>query len=111
MTHRDEPGLSEAPSCSLSPDALTGRVSEWRALSAHAVRRQVEAGRVVSRYPNRPEIAQWLARLVAAESDCCPFLDFDVHEHDGVIDVELRYPPQFAPMLTAVLGGDDATAR
>jgi hypothetical protein len=40
---------------------------------------------------------------VEAEKDCCPFLEFDVRERDSTIEVELRYPPEFAATLASVL--------
>jgi MerR family transcriptional regulator, copper efflux regulator len=105
MSHANDTGPFNAPGCTLSPDGLTGRVNEWREVAAHALRRRVEPGRVVTSYPNRPELAQRLTRLIAAERQCCPFLDFTVRHDEAVIAVELRYPPQFADMLATVLDG------
>jgi hypothetical protein len=89
--------------CSLSPNALSERQGAWRSLTTQALQRRVEPGCVLSTYPNRPEIVQRLAELVEAEKECCPFLEFDIREGDSVIEVELRYPPEFAPMLASVL--------
>jgi hypothetical protein len=93
----------ERASCSLSPNALSERGGAWRSLMAQALHRRVEPGRVLGTYPNRPEIAQSLAQLVEAEKDCCPFLEFDIRESDSTIEVELRYPPEFAATLAPVL--------
>lgn len=109
MTDTDDTAAFEAPGCRLSADALPGRVSEWRALAAQALQHRIGGGRVVSAYPNRPDIAQRLARLVAAEKDCCPFLDIDVDHGDAVINVELGYPPQFAATVTGIFS-DEAQA-
>src|SRR5919106_1609018 len=89
--------------CSLSPDALSERRGAWRSLTAQALDRRVEPGRVLSTYPKAPEIARSLARLVEAEKDCCPFLEFDVRESDSTIEVELRYPPEFGASLASLL--------
>ena len=93
----------ERATCSLSPNALSERRGAWRSLMAQALHRRVEPGRVLSTYPNGPEIAKSLAQLVEAEKDCCPFLEFDIRESDSTIEVELRYPPEFAAMLASVL--------
>lgn len=89
--------------CSLSPNALFERRGAWRTLMAQALHRRVEPGRVLSIYPNAPEIARSLAQLVEAEKDCCPFLEFDIRESDSTIEVELRYPPEFAATLASLL--------
>jgi hypothetical protein len=89
--------------CSLSPNALAERRGAWRSLMAQALDRRVEPGRVLSTYPNGPEIARSLAQLVEAEKDCCPFLEFVIREGDSTIEVELRYPPEFAATLASVL--------
>ena len=89
--------------CSLSPDGLSERRGAWRSLMAQALHRRVEPGRVLSTYPNGPEIARSLAQLVEAEKDCCPFLEFDIRESDSTIEVELRYPPEFAATLASVI--------
>jgi hypothetical protein len=93
----------EPAACRLSPNALSERGGAWRSLMAEALHRRVEPGRVLGTYPNRPEIAQSLAQLVEAEKDCCPFLEFDIRESDSTIEVELRYPPEFAATLASVL--------
>jgi hypothetical protein len=93
----------ERATCSLSANARSDRGGSWRSLIAQALHRRVEPGRVLSTYPNGPEIARSLAQLVEAEKDCCPFLEFDIRESDSTIEVELRYPPEFAAMLASVL--------
>jgi hypothetical protein len=93
----------ERATCSLSPNALSERRGAWRSLIAQALDRRVEPGRVLSTYPKGLEIARSLAQLVEAEKDCCPFLEFDIRESDSTIEVELRYPPEFAATLASVL--------
>jgi hypothetical protein len=93
----------EQATCSLSLNALSDRQGAWRSLMAQALDRRVEPGRVLSTYPNRPEIVRSLAQLVEAEKDCCPFLEFEIRECDSTIGVELRYPPELASTLASVL--------
>jgi hypothetical protein len=85
------------PACSLTPGRLEQRISEWHALSAQALEHHdVGEGLLRSTFPNRPDIAKRLRHLIAAENECCPFLEFHVREHDEVLEVELGYPPDFA---------------
>jgi MerR family transcriptional regulator, copper efflux regulator len=93
----------ERAGCSLSPTALSERRDAWHSLMAQALHRRVEPGRVLSTYPNAPEVARSLAQLAEAEKDCCPFLEFDIRESDSTIEVELRYPPEFAATLASLL--------
>jgi MerR family copper efflux transcriptional regulator len=93
----------ERATCTLPPDALSERRGAWRSLMAQALHRRVEPGRVLSTYPNAPEIARSLVQLAEAEKDCCQFLEFDIRESDSTIEVELRYPPEFAAVLASVL--------
>jgi hypothetical protein len=93
----------EAAACSLSPKALSDRIGAWRSLTTQALQRVVEPGRILGTYPKRAAIAHGFAELVEAEKECCPFLEFDIRERDSVIEVELRYPPEFTATLAAVL--------
>jgi hypothetical protein len=95
---------SGAAACSLTPDALGNRVGDWRSLTEQALHREFGAGWVLGTYPNTPAIAHGFAELIEAEKECGPFFQFHVHERDTMLQVELRYPPHFAPSLASVLG-------
>lgn len=95
---------ADHPACSLEPDALARRLEEWRALDAHTLRRRTAGGIVVTTYPDRPDVAAEVSRLVAAEGECCSFLSFEVREGEGTIEVELRFPPAFAATVASALG-------
>jgi hypothetical protein len=60
------PALSgtDAAACSLAPGALGDRVDDWRSLTAQALHREIEPGRVLSTYPNNPHIARRFAELI-----------------------------------------------
>ena len=96
--------------CSLSNDDLQGRMLAWRELGATAIDRTLEPGRVTTTYPPDPAIAERLDALIAAEAECCAFLEFDVRRSADSLVVELRYPPEFEPMLALVIP-DDAHRR
>jgi hypothetical protein len=92
----------EGFACSLSPAEMLDRLVGWRALAGEALSRRSEPGRVVSVYPRRHDIAARLEELIEAETQCCPFLVFAVRETEQVIEAELRYPPEFQPIVAMI---------
>jgi hypothetical protein len=67
--------------CTLSAADLEVRLAELRALGSDALRDVSEqAGRAVLRFRSGPDVARRVDAAVAAESECCAFLDFHV-EH------------------------------
>ena len=93
---------SEALSCSLPAAELLDRLAAWNALAQEALSRSAEPGRVVSTYPRSEALAARLQELIDSEARCCPFLVFDVRETDEVIEAELRYPPEFEPIVSMI---------
>jgi hypothetical protein len=71
--------------CSLGAGDLEIRVAEIRALGSDGLLGVVEGeGRAVLRFRPDPQIRSRLEAVVAAESDCCAFLDFQLaHGHDA----------------------------
>ena len=65
--------------CTLTPDGMTARLALIDALAADGLldRTPTDAGLRV-RLRDTPEIEQRTRELVAAESACCAFLDFDL---------------------------------
>lgn len=94
---------AHAETCTLDPGALGDHIDAWRQLTALALHREAHPGRVVSTYPRSPYTTARLNHLVNAERECCSFLKFDMREEKDVVTVELHYPPEFAPLLAAVL--------
>lgn len=89
--------------CTLAPTALRGRLVDWEAVLAHAARR--------SRLDNgvRVELAtdvplDELARLVAAEHDCCQFLDFAITVDPRGIALEVTAPADALPIVESLFG-------
>ena len=71
----------------LSATDLRERGEELRALGADGLLDSTgEAGRAVLRFRPDPSIRQRVDAIVAAESECCAFLDFRVeHGHDATV--------------------------
>ena len=91
--------MTDGATCSLDEMALAERLAQWRELAAEAVPVEITPGRSVSDHRNSPDVRQRLSALIDAERDCCSFLDFTVQERGDHLRVELRYPPEFEPML------------
>lgn len=95
--------------CALEPADLFERVRQWRELARHALGRTVTEGKAVATYPRRDDLGRRLRELIEAEAACCPFLEFDLRERQDAFEVELRFPPEFAPMLEAILPAAGST--
>lgn len=91
---------TDAAACTLPDAGLAQRMESWREVAGQAVSRRASSGRVVSTYP--AEMRQRVEMLIAAEAECCPFLSFEVRGDDALVEVELRYPPDFEAMVTAI---------
>jgi hypothetical protein len=67
--------------CSLGATDLAARGAELRALGGDGLLQvSEEPGRAVLRFRPAPDIRRRLEAIVAAESECCPFLDFRLEQ-------------------------------
>ncbi len=83
----------------------------WRQVVSRATSHDIHYGRVVATYPivaTYPKDARLLDRLhelIAAEAECCPFLEFTVEERPDSVLTELRLPEETpARMRTLIVG-------
>lgn len=93
--------MSELPiACTLTPDGMAARLALIDALAAEGLldRTRTDAGLRV-RLRDTPGIERRTRALVAAESRCCPFLDFALEREDGALVLEIRGPAEAAPVL------------
>ena len=95
---------NETLACSLAGDELVGRIREWTQVTARATSRHVEKGRIVSTYPIDEELLRRLRELIAAEAECCSFMQFEVKEGPDQVTVELRVPDEMSEALAVMLG-------
>lgn len=82
--------------CSLTASGQRERLSEWKSLLAVAEsREELPTG---MRFRFRPDLAERVRSLAAAEQECCSFLRFDVVEasKDVVMTVETEEAGQEA---------------
>ena len=89
--------------CTLESSELIERIAEWREVSSQAISRRVEAERITSTYPPDPDLLERLQDLIAAEAECCAFLDFTIQEGERQTVVELAFPADARPLIEAVM--------
>lgn len=73
--------------CTLDPSQMPQRGDEIRALGRDGLRAVERGARSVTlRFLSDPAIRERVARIVAAESKCCAFLDFTLtDDQDGTV--------------------------
>jgi hypothetical protein len=70
--------------CSLTGDGQRERLNEWKSLLAVAASREELPNGMRFRF--RPNLAERVRSLAAAEQECCSFLRFDTAEaEDGLV--------------------------
>jgi hypothetical protein len=86
--------------CTLTPDRMTARLALIDALSAEGLigRTPTDAGLCV-RLRDTPEIERRTRELVAAESECCAFLEFELRHDDGDLVLEISGPEDARPVI------------
>ncbi len=101
MTHEN---AQPPPACSLSSDDARTRQAEWSALLARAAltRAPVAGGMRVVLKP-LPGVRSELERLVAAERDCCPFLELAVDRSDAGLVLTVTAPADAEPIVQELL--------
>ncbi|HEY1595818.1 MAG TPA: hypothetical protein VGF74_10520 [Thermoleophilaceae bacterium] len=84
------PNFDVPIACSLSATDARTRKADWERLLRRAAttRTPVAGGTRIALAPLEGVRAE-LERLVAAERECCPFLDFDVDDAGGVLVVTI----------------------
>lgn len=89
--------------CTLGGADMPERISDWRAiLTTVAVREPLDGGVRMIFEPNA-SISE-IARLAAAENECCTFFSFAITiDHRGMA-LEVTAPPDGAEVLTAAFG-------
>jgi hypothetical protein len=85
--------------CTLTPDGMTARLALIDALAADGLldRRPTDTGLRV-RLRDTPEIERRTRELIAAESACCPFLDFNLTSDGGDLVLDIAGPQEARPV-------------
>ncbi len=86
--------------CTLTPDGMTARLALIDALAADGLldRTATDVGLRV-RLRDTPEIEQRTRELVAAESECCAFLRFELGRENGELVLDIAGPADARPVI------------
>jgi hypothetical protein len=101
--------MREPLACSLTGPELTERLAEIAAAGEQAVRVGDEL-----RFPAGAATRERLEAIVAAESRCCPFLDFELRESGADLVLTIDAPPEAEPVaaeLRDAFGGREDAER
>jgi hypothetical protein len=93
--------MSDLPiACTLTPDGLTARVALIDALATDGLidRTPTDAGLRV-RLRDTPEIERRTRELIAAESTCCAFLDFNLDRDGDDLVLDIAGPGDARPVI------------
>lgn len=86
--------------CALTPDGLAARLALIDALAADGLLdcTATDVG-MRARLRDTPDIEQRTRELVAAESECCAFLDFCLGRQDGDLVLDISGPADAWPVI------------
>jgi len=107
---------SEPPiACPLSADELPARLAEMTAIGEEALdQAEVDGTHAVLRFRPAADTRTRLERVVAAESQCCAFLDMDLSDERELVVLTIDAPDGAEPVLEELVGsfrGDAQPAR
>src|SRR3954471_13309296 len=93
--------MPELPiACTLTPDDTTARLGLIDALAADGLLDRTPTDRGVRlRLRDTPEIEQRIRELIAAESECCAFLDFELGRDGGDLVLNSAGPGDARPVI------------
>jgi hypothetical protein len=93
--------MTEIPmACTLSPDRMRDRAALIDGLARDAlIAREEIAGGVRSRLRDAPGVERRARELVAAETECCAFLSFELERHGGELWLDVTGAPEARPVI------------
>jgi DNA-binding transcriptional MerR regulator len=90
--------------CTLAPDQMGDRISQWRAVLDEVVSREQIEGGIRLNFASGEGLAAAVADLAEREHGCCSFFDFDVRIGRGGLALVVRAPDAAAGLVAAVFG-------
>lgn len=85
--------------CSLGAGELRRRLEEIAALGADSLSsREADRGRHLVRFRSDPATRRRLEQIVAAETQCCPFLELDLREEGAELVLTIAAPAGAEPV-------------
>lgn len=100
-TWRDSP-----IACTLPPDQLGARTTQWRDLVTQCRTRERITDGLTLTFPHSEQLAGEIATLAAAEQQCCSFFDFSLHVAPTALVLTVRAPQSAQVLLTDLFGAD-----
>lgn len=95
--------------CSLGAGELQARLTEIAEVGATAlIAHEETGGRPTLRFRPDPNTRRRLEEIIAAEAECCSFLDLDLAERDGELVLTVATPAEgrsVADELALAFGG------
>ena len=93
--------MTELPTaCTLEPEQMPGRLAFIEGLTADAlIDQQPIAGGQRSRFRDTPDVEQRVRDLVAAESECCAFLRFELARDEHALLLDITGSPDAQPVI------------
>lgn len=88
--------------CTATAAQYRDRSQQWRTLLSAATSHDITASRIGLRLP--AQYGSQVAKLAAAEQQCCPFLSITMAFRAGQLDVEVQVPPEAAAVLADLFG-------
>lgn len=92
--------MSQPIACSLTPTQAEERVEQTAALARHALRRRepIADGQRLHFEDNR-EIEAELRHVIAAEAECCLFLELRLRRVDEGLELDITGPAEARPVI------------
>jgi MerR family transcriptional regulator, copper efflux regulator len=94
-------GSDRPIACSLSATDLSARLAEMKRLGGDALLSADGEGTL--RFRGDMATRARLEAIVAAEADCCPFLDMHLREEAGALVLEIRAAQEAAPVVAELV--------
>ena len=99
-----KPETGDTPiACTLTPDAVSGRLGDWSDLLAFATTRTALPGGVRLALDADTPVDR-LAALVAAEQQCCAFFRFAITVDARGLGLEVAAPPDGIALIDSIFG-------
>ena len=97
--------------CTLGAADMRARQAELRALGEDGLVSNVMSGRTaVLRFRPDPDIRRRVEAAVAAESECCPFLDFELEHGEDATVLTVTAPDGAAETLAGFFSGQGSVS-
>ena len=97
-------GRSLPIACSLSGQDQTERLREFASLSSRVLGAEsTGGGGSLVRFRLDGDVQSQLTRIVAAERECCPFLDLSLTEDRSTLTLSIEGPEDAQPVITEIV--------